>query len=510
MPSSPLTPFSPSEIAGIHTTALPPLAWDTPEFLNLFKSYREGNAWDEKPVLPEAHAQYSGQYSEFYRNNGYIGKPAPDASQLIDNAIHPIFAKANWMAGYQFFDEWYDLVKPALALASKLITDPHMLLWWLHVRHGSPTFLNGCVGIKEDPENIPSDALEAIARDFEKIAGSVKFTFLCHDDMKGAVARYSTNVHGLRRTFENAAESRGYSRPKGMWYNQWSAAEQDTILLHEQYYHIPFEEDRYESGQQLAHHFQLAATLVHELGHLAVQTWRSEISRFNEPLAHADDGFPEAGNSWENFAFGGHLSEEGNGGPPIRAEFDHVYPAQNWSALPITAPVPVDWTARWFLQSTWSNVAELHESLKLPTIRRQQDIYLVMRFRNTRLKNVLHLRELKDWTVSDVDMNNGINIIPDDEDHPASRRRRDSCSEFEITTRSSSIRTRHAARHGDLISAYETTLASGPKQSGRKSPAIWLPRTPAFLLVPHTHVLPIFANDAQAGARTMRAAQVWV
>jgi hypothetical protein len=113
----------------------------------------------------------------------------------------------------------------------------------------------------------------------------------------------------------------------------------------------------------------------------------------------------------ESFAFGGHMQGDEYGGPLICADSNHVFPSDSPSPLPITVPVPADFVARWFLKSTWHNIAVLHESLKLPTIRRQQDIYLASRIHMGQFENVMHLRRLGDWYISDADRLDGINII---------------------------------------------------------------------------------------------------
>jgi hypothetical protein len=290
---------SPLVSSSIQTTPLEPLSWQTPELLSLKKDYWNNDYSEELPRLPDPHRQYNGSYADFYRKNGYIGKASQDPSKLIDDATHPIFQKSNWITGYNSFDQWYDeFAQPALALASKFITDPHMLSRWLHLRYGKPAFQNGWVGIQEDPDQVPPDALEDIKNELERIAGKVKFTFLPHYDMEGAIGWWDSDLRGLRRILHARASQAGYRYPEGLWHNPWDTTPQHAIIIDEKFYHQCFAEGTYDSGQRLEHQLHLAITLVHELGHLCVQEWRPEICGDHEPLIHINDGFPEAGNSW--------------------------------------------------------------------------------------------------------------------------------------------------------------------------------------------------------------------
>jgi hypothetical protein len=51
--------------------------------------------------------------------------PAPD----LTNAIHPIFARNKWVRPTRFNAQEYDLFRPVLTLASRLITEDNYLGW---------------------------------------------------------------------------------------------------------------------------------------------------------------------------------------------------------------------------------------------------------------------------------------------------------------------------------------------------------------------------------------------
>ena len=95
----------------MQATPLPTLSWNTPEFLQLFEDYWEIDYWESKahqvpPVLSTPQHQYAGPYAKFYRNNSYLEIPEPQPSHLLDDLVHPIFDRSNWITGYGSFDEW--------------------------------------------------------------------------------------------------------------------------------------------------------------------------------------------------------------------------------------------------------------------------------------------------------------------------------------------------------------------------------------------------------------------
>jgi hypothetical protein len=85
--------------SNMKTTPLPPLTWDTPAFRNLFTSY-----WDIHRStfyeFSDATHEYNGPYRDFYNQGGYTNATVPTEEEMLDNDIHPIFAKSNWITDF--------------------------------------------------------------------------------------------------------------------------------------------------------------------------------------------------------------------------------------------------------------------------------------------------------------------------------------------------------------------------------------------------------------------------
>jgi hypothetical protein len=127
----------------------------------------------------------------------------------------------------------------------------------------------------------------------------------------------------------------------------------------------------------------------HELTHACARLWRPEISRIGEPLISPEDEYPESGNSWERFAFGGHITRSPTLGLLICEEFTHLYPAQLPLSLPLAAPVPAKYAETSFLKDTWNSSPDGFEYIQLPSIRRQTNTYLTARLCGKDFKEIL-------------------------------------------------------------------------------------------------------------------------
>jgi hypothetical protein len=103
------------------------------------------------------------------------------------------------------------------------------------------------------------------------------------------------------------------------------------------------------------------------------------MRQYHEPLICSEDVFPEAGLSWEQANFGGCMILGQEPGLNLGMEFEHAYPSQCPIMLPLVTPVPAKWTMQCSFKSTWDRLPQLVDELRLPTIRRQTDIYVVER-----------------------------------------------------------------------------------------------------------------------------------
>jgi hypothetical protein len=274
---------------------LPPFTSKTPEFRELLKSYWEShNNGVSQLDYTSLDQPSSGVYAEFYRANGYLASSVPHEDEMLDNDVHPIFGKLNWIMHLSDFDRYHTLILPALRLASKFLEDPHMLKFWIYLRYGDAAFVNGWVGIAESPREHDPKIVEKIKGELRNVLGKVEFMFVMSKDMvQGAEAACTPDLCRVCEIFEDRAKTAGLARPKGVWHNPWAKQQRPTILLSIRDYWLAFE--KMPPALQLKWNFHRAWVIMHELAHALSMLWRPEISRKDEPIMQPSDRFPEAG-----------------------------------------------------------------------------------------------------------------------------------------------------------------------------------------------------------------------
>jgi len=359
----------------IQTTPLEPLTWETSEFRELYKLYwlMHSSQFDIK----DRYTDRSGPYDDFYRKNGYLASPMPGKHEMLNNDIHPVFHKANWMAEFREFDEWYAKVSPAFQLASMFLSHPYMLKFWVHLRYGHAGFENGWVSLVEDPIEQDPPILEKIQDELRQVAKTVKFAFRAAEDMKDYVGFCEPNLLYACNIMENTAKRENIDCLRGLWYNPWNPTDCPTIFLHVDQYSKVF----YHSTPmyELESNMHRAILLMHELAHACVKLWQPNTCSYHEPIVQISDIFPEAGFSWEQFALGGLILPMTWSGPTCCAEVEHVYPPTNPHALRLTVPIPASYFTQWFRRDTWEHLTERLDQLRVPSISRQTRIYQTRR-----------------------------------------------------------------------------------------------------------------------------------
>ncbi|KAA8627677.1 hypothetical protein TUN199_04805 [Pyrenophora tritici-repentis] len=329
----------------IQTAPSGPLTWETPELRELYKLY-----WQvHRPEIcrNEVDAYRSSAYDDFYEHNNYFSDSVPSEDEMLNNDIHPIFDKSNWVVGFDDFDEWYTTVMPALQLASMFISHPHMLKFWIHLKYGRPGFENGWVGVVEDPMEHDPDVVEKIKDELLQVARKVKFAFRIAEDMSGMGGMYEPSLWWARSKFEKAAETLGVDYPKGSWYNRWDNSVCRTVFLSVHYYTWFFHQ--FTPGHKLQSDMMLAKLLVHEMAHACTKMWQPDTCKSYEPATQGSDHFPEAdiflikqlrGGYWEEYLIvdgepwpAAHLAQyEGH---PL--EDEEYTPAADEPAIPTTS-----------------------------------------------------------------------------------------------------------------------------------------------------------------------------
>jgi hypothetical protein len=185
----------------METTPVPPLTWDTPALRALFRNYWDtyrGNGYR----FSDETDDYSGPYCDSYKQNGYLHAKVPEQEEMLDNDIHPIFAKSIWVVDHERFDEYYGKIKPALQLFSKLLEESHFLKWWAHLAFGTAGFERGWVAIKEDPNEISQESIEHVKEKLLELAGKVRIKFLVREDMDRALGATHYNMQEILGIFK--------------------------------------------------------------------------------------------------------------------------------------------------------------------------------------------------------------------------------------------------------------------------------------------------------------------
>ncbi|KAF2004962.1 hypothetical protein P154DRAFT_531107 [Amniculicola lignicola CBS 123094] len=137
-----------------------------------------GPLFDSAPPLFKPGGGPSGEIGRDFVRAGLPPVAQDPATDELDNAIHPLFARNNF-SGIQDF-QYNMLAKCVLRLASKLITEPALLHWWNRLLFGivkrhhpkAPVYLEDSQDYEKGPENI-----QAVHNHFLQLAQEVTVTF---------------------------------------------------------------------------------------------------------------------------------------------------------------------------------------------------------------------------------------------------------------------------------------------------------------------------------------------
>ncbi|KAJ9668218.1 hypothetical protein H2201_001647 [Coniosporium apollinis] len=171
----------------------------------------------------------------------------------LHNAIHPVFQRSNFDTSV----DTYNILKPALRLASQFLQKDAMLEWWVQAGLGQevsdPTF--GKVYLKPTPETDDSrDNLRTTRTALMELRHYVRFSFGPLDRAFG-----HTTIDRTRRT-----------RPKQnkIFNADFKATIQIRLNeLFEWWASLYYSDDKTADCQRLRFNFFFAVNIVHELAH---------------------------------------------------------------------------------------------------------------------------------------------------------------------------------------------------------------------------------------------------
>ncbi|KAF1993757.1 hypothetical protein P154DRAFT_588235 [Amniculicola lignicola CBS 123094] len=262
-------------------------------------------------------------YEREIQDNGCLEvRDVPTPS--LTNKIHPIFALDRWMKGYeQHTRDFYHRMKPALQLASLMITEDCTLPWFHHLTFGHRT------SDQDRPDRI-------------YIAATKKeHTTKGRRETKGRLKELAHMISWefTPRKYKNSVDDSWGATTNGDW--PWSRHYRfsDYPPLPAKYYDSYYDhrvprvtfmtafQDFFYDGYRICTPSQryrtwlmFASTVVHELAHAYFKyLGRSQNRKFKgEPRWHKHERQDELGFSWENITFGRIFNPLDIGPPTIR------------------------------------------------------------------------------------------------------------------------------------------------------------------------------------------------
>jgi hypothetical protein len=236
----------------------------------------------------DGHIRASGAYDQRARY------PLPDLS----NDIIPMF-KDRWLTGPgQHTSEIIYAIKPALKLASRLLTEEFPLRWFAHLTFGErrrkPT---GQVYIVPTPKSLSAEAIDEVKENIRNVGKLVTFMWDPH-------GRCCNDAHGLTL---NAKE--GLDSYREFQQSDWPPTHRPArpgyarplVVINRGF------QDYFLGNMQLSQDeeyrvlLMLAVTLVHEFTH-AYNFWLSPDR--HEPCWSISEKDSELGWSWEHMVMG--------------------------------------------------------------------------------------------------------------------------------------------------------------------------------------------------------------
>ncbi|KAF2659171.1 hypothetical protein K491DRAFT_216684 [Lophiostoma macrostomum CBS 122681] len=314
-------------------------------------------------------------HSSFLSSNGHLetALPSAPADSITHDPIHPVFRPQNFDSSLSIADQAYAAMRPALALATKLITTDEALGWWIHVLYGearndghSHAYANTGAGAGTGgrpylaPNALESNLSQAkadLAARWDALSSILVFYWRA-STVRGRSVCATTASNAL----QVLCELRGvpYTPPSisagaGVGAHTFSPRiGLSSIFL----YHLisPVARQARTACEEMRVQMYLAVTLVHELAHVFVES--VGFAGGYEPYIYRTDLMPEAGFSWEIWTFGvilgcAELSTLPFGTLSVRTwDMGFAFPS-------LKAPVHMDWVKAWFCRETWGRIGEV-------------------------------------------------------------------------------------------------------------------------------------------------------
>lgn len=340
-----------------------------------------------------------------------VDKPFGD----LDNEIHPLWEPKRWRLpqfapAQEFMFEnkrlWEAMV-PSLRLASRFISEPKMLRFFVQVAHGE---------VHKDPNSgsyyylsewhYGEKELARVRHIFQLISENVEYCFRGwgHPTSSGVSFTGGNFIRDYKRTLETG-EKDEYTLDVGRADIFFSTTWKEYFLR--KHNSLPVH-------VQMAQSLQFAELLVHELAHaftpfahpfnpIILDNSGKETNA--EPSTSRDSHIQEAGLDWQYFAMGPLVYTPMGAKDPLP---DHhqflgddmstavVLGNDDWTSEPPEAGTgttwyirPSAWVHAWFLKETWDRIAkEGHEFMKTQAMRLTYNIKRYKFFRTLVLSTI--------------------------------------------------------------------------------------------------------------------------
>ena len=262
--------------------------------------------------------------------------PDPD----LDNSIHPIWHIDNWRG---VDEDLYELMKPALQLASMFIQPRSMREWFVPLVHSSvkEDEKTGKPYLPEHPDILKNPKVKR-AKVLEEVQSYLNC--LTHSVILEIGDR---QLHATGYTITDNTEPPHTSNCPPRHNNHLKSVRMIFRLQWKEY--LIEELNTTSQAENLRFYFLFALTLTHELAHAVGVLRRGDTV---EAYLRVDDLHKEYGFAWEEFAVGGRIDP-----------FERVscrMPFFTWRLWRTSnndnkdyVIVPMRWVAQWFQKSTW-------------------------------------------------------------------------------------------------------------------------------------------------------------
>jgi hypothetical protein len=376
---------------GISVDPLEQLTWNTPELQAYYQAYLQKHDDDLDCTDTEFDLEYldckqfyetspiRGTLKDRLLKNGFDNKPPPAAEDSIEY-IHPIFHQQNFIG----FNDFYSDIHPALCLASKFLTEPVLVDWFVRLGYGIEVQdEDGEVQMVKGPMEDLIDIRQTIIKDIKMQAGDIKFIRLGQEEMGeagGITYNYLPQVAQLLEE-DYQRQHNGEKLFNYSWYNPFQPDTAQTVVLADYYrqeymgYRTFFGSSDYGKNVKMRLDFEFACMLVHELAHCLAHLWTAQPNG-REAKVMPGEALSESGISWECYTFGARVRRSFIEYPLLCMPHDFEYPLTG-GMIPVEVYLSTEWMHQWFRKETWDHMTE-QSRLKLYAYRPEQPAGLVV------------------------------------------------------------------------------------------------------------------------------------